>query len=698
MNPDEWERQNNAFLAALLSSYRQRLLNEPRETATGRQEERVQSPTRSRWHRKVEGTVVSTSIAEPVPPEELSSISSEEARPALDQLGELIGLSAFEREVLVLASAVELDPSFAELFARAAGNVACRYPTFALAMSMSTSEDAAWDAMTPHRPLRYLNLIEVRGGEGIVSAALSVPERVVNFLRGLNHLDAAIASRSTSLDVSPDVFPAASQEVCIAEIERVVNERPAGCVVNLVGADSASKHLVAVAAGVNLGRHLLRIPISNVPIGIADVEWFCRLWERERLLLPLALYIDASDDVTDASVDRSAVERVINLLGGLVILDSRDAWPRLPSNAAVIDIDRPTAAEQRKLWTSLLHDDELASSVAAEFDLDSNTIVSVARGQKGTPVAAEAGLRRDRLFHACRARCRPPLEALAERLEPHIEWDDLVVSSDVQEQLALIEQQVRMRATVHEDWGLSQRSNRGLGLTALFAGESGTGKTMAAEALATKLQMDLYRIDLSAVVSKYIGETEKNLRRLFDAAERGGLILFFDEADALFGKRSEVRDSHDRYANIEVSYLLQRMESHRGLAILATNLKRSLDVAFSRRLRFVVDFPFPSEEERARIWERSFPPFATCAGLDFGRLARLTLAGGAIRNVAVNASFAAAGSLDRTITMPLVLRAAQREYRKMGLPITISEFASEHGAVALGREPELAAVVRRGAA
>jgi len=222
---------------------------------------------------------------------------------------------------------------------------------------------------------------------------------------------------------------------------------------------------------------------------------------------------------------------------------------------------------------------------------------------------------------------------------------------------------------VYEEWGFAEKMNRGLGISALFAGESGTGKTMAAEVIANDLRLNLYRIDLSAVVSKYIGETEKNLRRLFDAADDGGAILFFDEADALFGKRSEVKDSHDRYANIEINYLLQRMEAYRGLAILATNLKSALDPAFMRRLRFIVNFPFPGPSERKLIWQKVFPIQAPREELDYERLGRFNLSGGNIHSIALNAAFAAAQS-NSSVTMPILLSAARTEFHKLNKPIS----------------------------
>jgi ATPases of the AAA+ class len=230
----------------------------------------------------------------------------------------------------------------------------------------------------------------------------------------------------------------------------------------------------------------------------------------------------------------------------------------------------------------------------------------------------------DLVWDACRAQARSRLDQLAQRIVPVAGWDELVLPADQRRTLAEIASQVRQRSRVYGAWGLGGEGRRGLGVSALFAGPSGTGKTMAAEVLALELRLDLFRIDLSQVVSKYVGETEKNLRRVFDAAEGGGAILLFDEADALFGKRSEVRDSHDRYANIEISYLLQRMEEYRGLALLTTNMKAALDPAFVRRLRFIVVFPFPDQQHREQLWRRAFPERTPTEGLDPARLARLT--------------------------------------------------------------------------
>jgi len=234
------------------------------------------------------------------------------------------------------------------------------------------------------------------------------------------------------------------------------------------------------------------------------------------------------------------------------------------------------------------------------------------------------------------------------------------------------EQLRRFGPLVYEEWGFAEKINRGLGITVLFHGPSGTGKTMAAEVLANKLGLDLYRIDLSTVISKYIGETEKHLRQIFDAAEQGGAILLFDEADALFGKRSEVKDSHDRYANIEVSYLLQRMEAYRGLAILTTNQKSALDAAFLRRIRFVIQFPFPDAGQRTKIWSRIFPRQIPTESLNFQKLSKLNVTGGNIQNIAMNAAFIAAEQ-ERPVTMSDIRNATQMEYAKIEKPLSVAE-------------------------
>jgi SpoVK/Ycf46/Vps4 family AAA+-type ATPase len=264
------------------------------------------------------------------------------------------------------------------------------------------------------------------------------------------------------------------------------------------------------------------------------------------------------------------------------------------------------------------------------------------------------------------------MEDLAQRIIPSAGWEDLVLPDLQMLALRQLASQIRHRMKVYETWGFSAKGRRGLGVSALFTGDSGVGKTLAAEVLAHDLELDLFRVDVAAVVSKYIGETSKNVKAVFDAAEEGGALLLFDEADALFGKRGEVKDSHDHYANIDISYLLQRMEAYQGLAILTTNMKTSVDRAFQRRLRFTVNFPFPDAAGRELIWRRIFPPQTPTEGLDAKKLSQLNIAGGNIRNVALNAAFLAAES-KRPVTMAHIWEAARLEAQKMDRPLSEAE-------------------------
>jgi len=340
-----------------------------------------------------------------------------------------------------------------------------------------------------------------------------------------------------------------------------------------------------------------------------------------------------------------------------------------------LEVDKPSKAEQRALWQQQLGSAGAAlngklDAIGSQFNFAAQAIRSASA--EALQVQSAGGDLSGALWDICRAHARPRLNDLAQRIQPVAGWDDLVLPEAQKQILRQIAGQLRQRAKVYDAWGFGVAGARGLGIAALFAGPSGTGKTMAGEVLANELKLDLYRIDLSQVVSKYIGETEKNLRRVFDAAEESGAILLFDEADALFGKRSEVKDSHDRYANIEISFLLQRMEAYSGLAILTTNMKSALDPAFLRRLRFVVPFPFPDAAQRVEIWRRVFPGQTPTEALDFVQLARLQVSGGNIRNMALNAAFLAAEA-DQPVGMRHLLQAAKSEYAKLERPLAEAE-------------------------
>jgi hypothetical protein len=406
---------------------------------------------------------------------------------------------------------------------------------------------------------------------------------------------------------------------------------------------------------------------EDLPPPGPDLDTLAALWRREARLLPALLLVHA-----DATGLTPATRQLVERLPVLAIVACRQTVP-LSTASLRFDVDKPPPAEQRRLWTVALRN--ATPTLDTELDLVSEQYRLSAQKIRvtGRLLAASAGQADTAgLWDICRLLARPSLEGLAQRLTPKARWEDLVLPDAQTQTLRHLAAQVRHRMQVYETWGFSALGRRGLGVSALFAGDSGTGKTMAAEVLAHELELDLYRIDLSAVVSKYIGETEKNLRQVFDAAEEGGSILLFDEADALFAKRGEVKDSHDRYANMEVAYLLQRMESYQGLAILTTNLKSSLDRAFTRRLRFTVHFPFPDLGQRERIWAQVFPATAPTRGIEPAKLAQLKVTGGNIRNIAMNAAFLSAEA-DEPIGMAHLLKAATLEADKLERPIADAE-------------------------
>jgi len=611
--------------------------------------------------------------------EALQAAAEMDPPPALLLLTQRLGLSQFEQQVLILCLGMELDTGVAGLCARCQKDPGRAYPTFALAFSLF--EGASWDALSPERPLRYWRLIEITqpGGQPLTTSALRADERIVNYNKGLNYLDDRLLPLLTPIDQQAsgtDLPPSHRDTVeTIIRSLKLVDANRSLPIVQLLGADAASKQLVAGEVASSVGLQLYRLPAMLLPTQAADIETLARLWQRESLLLPLALYLDTLGYGVEAVAagPSSPVTRLLERVEGAVFLDAREGWPGLHKLAVSVDITKPSAAEQGAAWESALGlaAKESPAQLAAQFNLSFPTIRQLARDALSEQ--ADRAPLQDRLWGACLASTRPQLDVLAERINPKATWEDIVLPEAESTLLHHIAEQVEQRTTVYEKWGFGEKMSRGLGISALFSGVPGSGKTMAAEVIANELRLNLYRIDLSAVVSKYIGETEKNLRRMFDAAENGGAILFFDEADALFGKRSEVKDSHDRYANIEINYLLQRMEAYRGLAILATNMKSALDTAFLRRLRFIVSFPFPGVAERKAIWQKVFPQNMPKSALDYDRLARLNVTGGHIHNIAINAAFlaACAGS---PVTMALVLDAARAEFRKIERPINEADF------------------------
>jgi hypothetical protein len=591
---------------------------------------------------------------------------------ALDHLSRVFSLSPFERDVLLMCAGVELDAAFAATTAAAQPDSRRTFPNLSLALA--ALPEAHWSAVTPDAPLRRWRLIEVeQGAEGLMASRLKIDERVLHYLVGVSQMDerlrGLILPVSAAAELPPSHLELAERIAKFCDVEKHDAGLP---VVFLSGNDSAGKRAVAFAAAAKMNLALYTMRAADVPQAVAEREALARLWERESALQGAALLLE-QDEALNTHAVRSFVE---NMRGRLYVAGHEMSRPRERALLR-IDVNRPNAAEQQQLWKQALGPiaeqmDAQLPALISHFDFNTETIHAASLHAREALSLEAAQAPANALWEACRLQGRARLDDLAQRLQPTASRQDLVLPDAQQRSLHEIAAQVRGRATVYETWGFAAQGARGLGISALFTGASGTGKTMAAEVLARELQLDLYRIDLSQVVSKYIGETEKNLRHVFDAAEESGAVLLFDEADALFGKRSEVKDSHDRYANIEVSYLLQRMEAYRGLAILTTNLKTTLDTAFLRRLRFIVQFPFPDAAQRAEIWRRIFPSETPTENLDAHKLARLNITGGSIRNIALNAAFLAAAE-GQPVTMTHLLRAARGEYDKLEKPLTEAE-------------------------
>jgi hypothetical protein len=582
---------------------------------------------------------------------------------AVDRLTEAFALSPFERDLLVLCAGPQLDARI-DARVRELGHPA---PTFALALA--TLAQPHWSAISPAAPLRRWRLISVANADAPVTSPLHVDERVLHFLTGTGYVDERLEGLLVPAVVEDELPP--SQDAVAQRLADLwsATDRPSP-VVALAGSEPQSRRAVAAAACAELALALHVLPAAEVPANAGERASLARLLEREAVLGGSALAIEV-DSADDAHTRRAAVA-LAERLRGLVALSAHEPLRAGARPVALLDVAKPTAAEQRALWhASLPAADGSLDAIVAQFDLDARDIRRAAADALASGDHDPEALSR-RAWRACRRHGRPALDDLAQRIVPAVGWDDIVVPAPQRSTLHEIVAHVRYRDQVHRGWGFADRGVRGLGIGALFHGPSGTGKTLAAEVLAAELELDLYRIDLSQVVSKYIGETEKNLRRVFDAAESGGVVLLFDEADALFGKRSEVKDSHDRYANIEVSYLLQRMEAYRGLAILTTNHKAALDPAFLRRLRFVVAFPFPDGAQRAEIWRCAFPAATPTAELDVSALARLHVSGGSIRNIALGAAFRAADA-HGAVTMEQIRLAARSEYAKIERPLSEAE-------------------------
>jgi ATPase family associated with various cellular activities (AAA) len=554
---------------------------------------------------------------------------------AIDQLSLLFRMAPFDEDVLLLALSSQLAGKPKQLTAQVAQTW----------LGIENNDEALarlWERLAPHAPLRRFQFIETAERPVSTTTPLYIDERVSRYLMGDDAPDRRLVAIVSPVQAAP------------------IPRRNRDALFPLVQAMNQGKHRLVMLIGPrHSGRRVTALLLANT-FNLGLVELNARALEtapdlihvlaREVVMSRVALLVDA-----DQAEGRRLLDGPLRDFATFIIAVA-EVRHELAVEMPVLRLEALQTSDRAELWHDALgpHTAEmhgLVASIAEQFKFGPRAIAAIAR---------EGG----DLWQACRDRAGRELEELADRIVPIHGWDDIVLPPDVLHDLKAAAAQVRHRTRVYGDHGFAQKYPRGRGISILLAGPSGVGKTMAAEVVAKDLNLDLYRIDLARVVSKYIGETEKNLKAVFDAAELSGAVLLFDEADALFGKRSEVNDSHDRYANIEVSYLLQRMEAYSGLAVLATNMKSHLDPAFLRRLRYVVDVPYPDVAARTLIWQRAFPSAMPRAILDYEALARLEVPGGNIAVIAINAAFLAA-SEETPLHMGHIARAARAEFRKL---------------------------------
>ena len=570
---------------------------------------------------------------------------------SLDELTDGFGLTAFERSVLLLAAGPELVAAVAdELVAAGSG------PRLSFGTALAVLPDPHWSALTPAAPLRRWGLVRLLDPLTSTRSPMVVDERVLHHLAGAGHLDEQLAAISRPLTtpawLPPTLLDAAEQVVLAWRLSRPVV---------LHGPQRGNVRAVVAAAADQVGLHPLLVAAQDLPTDPAQRERTLRRMERETVLAGVAWVVDLADAQPETAGEWTRA--LVGLDGPTAVLTSAADGDR-PAETVEVAVPRLDVAERREV---------LAAALQRAGSTSQNPEIDLAAGVfdlslDDADVAARDVAAGEALWQACRHRARTSLGSLATVITPQASWDDLVLPEPLVAQLRALVAAVRHRVKVLDEWGFARRTSRGLGTTALFAGPSGTGKTMAAEVIASDLDLDLVHVDLSQVVSKWIGQTEKHLRRVFDAAEDGGAVLLFDEADTLFGKRSQVRDSHDRYANLEVGYLLQRMESFRGLAILTTNARSALDPAFTRRLASVVTFPYPDPALREALWHRAFPSGTPLGELDHRRLAAVDVPGGGIAAIALTAAYLAAEA--GAVENDHLRTAARWELAKTGRAIT----------------------------
>ena len=619
---------------------------------------------------------------------ELQAVEQAAGPSRLRALQEACGLTDLDVEILLAALVPDLDARFERLYGYLNDDVTRRRATVGLALEIGAARPTAAAArgrLAAGAPLVQHLLVTVEEPERpFLSRGLRVPDRVAAHLLGADDPDAALTDVLAEVTPTPGGLADDLGRVLTGGCDRSGPGAPTPCSarggrpvpdhIRLVylrdhgrrtGSAVAAAALAATGYGV-VGLDLRRLATRPAP------EELVRIAGREALLLGCGIVAEPVEALTDAAAD--ALRRLASLpLPVLLVGDvSWDpAWSReVPLQA---EAPRLAPADRERMWTTALGTTD--SAVPGHLQLGPGQIGRAVRWARLAATLDDRPVDRHLLQSGARAQNAAGLERLSRRVEPGVGWSDLVLTDFVATQLHELAARARHREKVLTEWRMRPGGGRGIGVSALFAGDSGTGKTMSAEVIAGELGLDLYRVDLATVVDKYVGETEKNLEKIFTEAAGVNGVLLFDEADAVFGKRSEVRDAHDRYANIESAYLLQRMETFDGLAILSTNLRANIDEAFTRRLDCIIDFPTPVEELRLQLWRNCLgPPLPLGDDLDLAFCAAaFELTGGNIRSAATTAAYLAAEA-DRPVGMAELIAAVEQEYRKLGRLVLEREF------------------------
>jgi ATP-dependent 26S proteasome regulatory subunit len=628
-------------------------------------------------------------------PAQSTELPSSQIQPTsrLGRLQQHFNLSLFDLDIFFIALAPELDRRYEKIYAYLQQDGRSIRPSVSLILDLLCTDAAEKlqrrSHFSPDAPLLQPELLQFSSPpKSLLAQEISLDLAIVRYLLDETGLDADLSSGCT-LTPSTALQTASLPPALTQQLAGIVQGRVSTPIrLYLQGSDAVTSRQFATHLA-----HQFKFPLLTVDLDILlqqPEQWRQRLRRigRDAWLQNTLLYLHPVDRLyQDATHLQSSLLDLLAETPTPIVMAGTQPWQPAPTHSlgiVTLALVAPSFSDHRTNWTIHLTqagirvEPSMIHTLSDRFRLTATQIQdAIATVQNQLAYALELPDLKATLFQAARQQSGHRLAQLAQAIQPRYDWSDLVLPNVQLEQLQEICLHLKHRYTVFETWGFDRKLSLGKGVNALFAGASGTGKTMAAEVIASSLQLDLYRIDLSQVVSKYIGETEKNLSQIFTAAANANAILLFDEADALFGKRTEISDSHDRYANIEVGYLLQQMEAYEGLAILTTNLKSNLDEAFIRRLRFIVDFSLPSGAERYQIWQQIFPKMLPIdPEIDWHMLAKqFEITGGNIRNIALAAAFLAADD-GKNLTMLHLKQAIRREYQKMGKPLMESELES----------------------